>query len=137
MNNDILKFQFAAGLLLQETCADLHISREDFSYVLAESLNKPDKCLTVLGYFQKVPKKFLVPRNGYQKFRTGLLESVDKLCTGKFLCNVDGKAVRDCWDRHGEELMTQLDEIHRKANEAHLQTVAREIQKKIENLLSN
>ena len=136
-NDNFHQWQRAAGLWLQETCATLHISREDFSYVLAESLNKPDKSLTMLGYFQKVPQKFLIKRDGYQEFRTGLLKSINELCTGRFLCNVDGKAVGDCWNRHGERLMALLDEIHRRAVEANTQAVSQEIQKKIEAFLSN
>ena len=143
-NDDLLHLQRAAGLTLQWACEVLYISREDFSRVLAkclcEELKKQDKegpiDETVLSYFQGLPQKYLKEK-GYPLFRIAVENAVQALCDESVICTIDGDAITNRWTKHGEEILHQLDEIYRKANEVRSQAVTREIQRKIENLLSN
>ena len=152
-NNEILQLQCAAALVLQQTCAAIHISRVDFSSKLSSFLNagkepkgkeeaeaktrtgkeskdkKGASDLTVLSYFQKLPKKYPVPEEGFELFRMVLENALEDFCA-------DDESIRDRWRKHEKEIMRQLDEIHKRAVEIHSQAVSYEIQEKIKELLS-
>lgn len=132
-----MKLQCIAGRVLLETCVALQLSREDFSDTLAKYLSagketeKAEKTekkegiagATVLGYFQKLPKKYLVPEEGFELFRMVLENAIQDLCDGKGSCNVNEKAVRDSWGKYGDTILDQLDMLHRKAADIHMRAV--------------
>jgi len=151
--DDILKLQCIAGWVLLETCVALQLSREDFSDTLAKYLSagketekteKAEKAekkegiagATVLGYFQKLPKKYLVPEEGFELFRMVLENAIQDLCDGKGSCNVNEKAVRDSWGKYGDTILGQLDMLHRKAADIHMRAVIVNSRQIIEDFLA-
>lgn len=152
------ELQRAAGLVLQQLCAVLHISREDFCCVMASFLNagaekdtadekkrtkdttgkiKQTSESTILSYFQKLPKKYLIQDDGFQLFEMVVQNTVQTFCEGNGPCTVDEKAVSDSWEKNGDEIIAQFEKIHKKAVEVHLEVTILENRKKIEDLLSN
>ncbi len=135
--NSILKYQIAAGLVFQRLCGEMSVSREDFAFAFAESLGKSGKDSTILGYFQKVPKKFLVSTGEYKKFRDCFQESVEKMCDGGYIYGADVEANRTYWNEHEKEILELLDRIHNGAVKTNVDTVNLEYQRRIENILSD
>lgn len=142
MQHDILKLQRAAGLVLQETCTVLQISREDFCSVLARCLHTelqeqekagPEE-ETLLRYFREFPQKYLAKR--YNLFRNAFKNSVQALCDGEDLCTVNKATVSDSWNKHGEEILRLFDEIHRRAIETQTETLSSVNRQIIKELLS-
>ncbi|MDE6259641.1 MAG: hypothetical protein K2M42_02070 [Oscillospiraceae bacterium] len=150
----LLHLQYAAGLVLQELIEVLQISREDFSDVLARFLSagketeseegkeqeqekrkekkkkkKGTSASTVLGYFKKLPQKYFDRDDRYELFKMIIENTVYEFCTGNVSCIIDGDIISDRWDKHGEEILRQLDEVHRKAKEARSHAITLEIEK--------
>ena len=151
MEHDMLKLQSAAELLLDDVCTVLLISRGDFCYVLARylraELQKQEKVgpekkkrkespseETLLSYFREFPKKYL--KNSYDFFRNALVNSAQALCDGKELCTVNKEAVRDSWNKYGEEILQLFDKIHKQAVEAQIETRSSRNRQTIRQLLS-
>ena len=160
-DTDLLHLQYAAGLVLQQLIEILQISREDFSDVLARFLSsgkdtEPEEgkekekekeqekekgkekkkgvsASTVLGYFQKLPQKYLDRDDRYELFKLILENTVCEFCTGNVSCTIDSDVISVRWDKHGEEILRQLDAVHRKAKEVRSHAITL----KIENLISD
>jgi len=141
---NIGKLQHAAGVVLQEICAVLHIRREDFCAVLAEFLNPGAKKerktdgpeATVLGYFQKLPQKYIVRDDGFELFKMVLKNAIEALIEGEN-CTIDGQAISKSWEKHRQEILSQLDKIHEKAADIQMRIVLEKSREKISDLISD
>lgn len=153
-NSEILRLQYAAGLVLQQICALLQVSREDFSSTFAMFLGKRAKKgkpseegetkkekpeggeLTVLSYFQKLPQKYFVRDDDFEMFVMALENVVYALCDGDN-CTIDGTAVGRNWEKHRNEILHQLNRIHEKASDICAKTAVESTRQKIEDLIAN
>ncbi len=139
-NGSILELQCAAGLILQNICAVLNISREDFCEVLAKFLKggkeEVGREATALTYFRKLPKKYLLREDGFALFKMVLENAVRSFSCGDN-CSIDGQAVSKSWSEYGNEIMSQLDLLHEQAATIEREAALAKNRQKIKDLLSD
>lgn len=92
---------------------------------------------TVLGYFQKLPKKYLIPQEGYDVFYMCIENAVDALCNGEWSCTIDEENVKDSWDKHGDEILHQFDMLHQRALDIYTETTLMKNRQKIADILAD